>query len=59
MHVLNISQRKLVAQFFATMAVVWFTAAFIEPKSITLIITGLLTGFFSLLLGIFVLKEVD
>lgn len=40
------------------MAVVWFTAAFIEPKSMMLVTTSLFTGFFSLLLGIFVLKEV-
>lgn len=58
MMTLNHDQIKLIAGFFSNMAIVWFAAAFIEPRDIVTMFRAGLSGVFSLAFGIVVLKEV-
>ncbi|TRZ51303.1 hypothetical protein D4R99_04550 [bacterium] len=51
-------QLKLLSDFFANMAVVWFGATIISSTSVFIGIRSLFTGFLSLFIGMIIIKEV-
>ena len=54
--VLNTKQVDILAEFFANMAVAWFIAAFVAPRSISHIIAYAIYGILCLYTALF-LKE--
>lgn len=52
-------QLKLLSDFFANMAVVWFGATVISSMNVFIGIRSLFTGFLSLFIGIIIVKEVN
>lgn len=55
----SITQLKLLAGFFSNMAVVWFVAAFIEPKEPITMLRAIVSGGLSIIVALFLVKEVD
>lgn len=56
---LNISQLRVLSEFFSNMAVIWFAAAFVAPASPNYTLRAAFSGFLSILLALFLLKEVE
>lgn len=54
---LDISQRRLLAEFFANLSVVWFGAAFIAPTDIIGILKSLASGGVAIFIGIWLIKD--
>ncbi len=51
-------QLKLIAEFFANLAVIWFGAAFITSTNLITSIQAGLNGIFALIIGIILMKGV-
>ncbi len=58
MKLLNALQIRLLSEFFANMAVVWFAAAFVAPIDFQAELRSLINGSLSLVGALFLLKGV-
>lgn len=55
----NLSQRRLLAEFFANLSLVWFGAAFIAPSDTIGTIRSLLSGGIAIFIGMWLAKELE
>lgn len=53
------SQLKILSQFFSNMSIVWFAAGFVGATNIILTLQYGLTGIFSLVISLRLIKEVS
>lgn len=59
MRLFSVSQLRLLAEFFANLAVVWFATALIAPTNLIIAIKAILSGLLSIYVGLILIKEVE